>query len=83
MILLAILFPGISFLLRGKIIQGIIALVLQVIAIITSIFFGIGFFIWLAIAIWAIISYNNGKAGKRHKEVIKTMQMQNQKNSSS
>ncbi len=80
MILLAILFPGISFLLRGKIIQGIIALVLQVVAFFTFVIFGLGFFIWLIIAIWAVISYNNGKADKRHKEVLKTMQMQNQKN---
>lgn len=78
MVLLAILVPGISFLLRGKIIQAIVALILQVVAIFTFLFFGLGFFIWLATAIWAVVSYNNGKADKRNKELMKFMQKQNQ-----
>lgn len=76
MILLAILVPGLSFLLRGKVIQGIIAIILQIIAAFTFLLFGLGFFIWLATAIWAVISYNNGKAEKRNQELINSIKEQ-------
>jgi len=77
MILLAIFLPGLSFLLRGKIIQGVIAILLQIIAFFTFLIFGLGFFLWLATAIWAVISYNNGKAEKRNQELIDAMQDSN------
>ncbi|PHQ59592.1 MAG: YqaE/Pmp3 family membrane protein [Robiginitomaculum sp.] len=50
MILVAILFPWLSFFLRGKIIQGILCLVLQITII--------G---WLPAAIWAVASRNEAK----------------------
>lgn len=76
MILIAILIPGLSFLLRGKILAGLVALVLQVIACFTFVIFGLGFFIWLGTAIWAVISYNNGKADKRNRELIEALKTQ-------
>lgn len=59
MILLAIVFPCLSFFIRGKIIQGIVCLILQITLI--------G---WLPAAIWACMSYVNGKNEKRHREVL-------------
>ncbi|GAB2532057.1 hypothetical protein [Spirosoma aerophilum] len=76
MILLAILIPGLSFILRGKFISGIVALLLQVLAVFTFLIFGLGFFIWLGTAAWAVISYNNGKAEKRNKELISALKSQ-------
>ena len=58
MILIAIIFPGISFLLRGKILAAIIAFVLQITLV--------G---WLPVAIWAVVSLNNEKNEKRIQEM--------------
>lgn len=71
MILIAILFPGLSFLLRLKIISAIIAIILQVISIITFLFFGAGFILWLILAIWAVMSYNNAKEDRRNRALIR------------
>lgn len=73
MILIAIIFPGLSFLLRRKIISGIIAIILQVIAVFTFLIFGIGAILWIILVVWAIVSYNNAKNEKRHKEMLKAM----------
>ena len=60
MILIAILIPWLSFFLRGKIISGIICLILQITII--------G---WLPAAIWAVVSRSEGKNKKRIKEMEK------------
>ncbi len=57
MILLAILLPWLSLLIRGEFLAGIICLILQCTLI--------G---WLPAMIWAIISYNNEKTDKRFKQ---------------
>lgn len=57
--LLAILLPFLSFILRGKIITGIICLILQITLI--------G---WLPAAIWAAMSLNNARAEKRNRQLI-------------
>ena len=54
MILIAILLPWLSFILRGKILSGIICLILQITLI--------G---WLPAAIWAVMSRVDGKNKKR------------------
>lgn len=59
MTIIAILFPFISFLLRGKIISGILCLILQITLI--------G---WLPAAIWAVISLNNDRANQRNNALI-------------
>lgn len=58
MILLAVLFPWLSFLLRGKIISFIFCLILQLTLI--------G---WLPAAIWAVASLNNDRNEKRYKKL--------------
>ena len=68
MILVAILLPWLSFLLRGRIIQGIICFVLQITLI--------G---WLPATIWAIVSLNNSKADERNKKLIKAIKQQQEK----
>lgn len=60
MILIAILLPWLSFFMRGKIISGIICLILQITLI--------G---WLPAAIWAVASRNEGKNKKRINEMEK------------
>lgn len=60
--LLAILLPFLSFILRGKIITGIICLILQITVI--------G---WLPAAIWAVLSLNNARAEQRNEKLIRTI----------
>lgn len=67
--LLAIFLPGLSFLLRGKIISAIFAIILQIVAVLTFLVFGLGFFIWVALAIWAVTSRNNGKVNDKMKKM--------------
>jgi len=62
MILIAILFPWLSFFLRGKIIQGIVCLVLQMTLI--------G---WLPAAIWAVVSRSEAKTQKAIKQAEKNI----------
>ncbi|WP_144214090.1 YqaE/Pmp3 family membrane protein [Flavobacterium anhuiense] len=62
MTLIAIFFPCISFLLRGKIFTALICLVLQITLI--------G---WLPAAIWAVVSLQNSRADKRNAKLIKAM----------
>jgi len=65
--LLAILLPFLSFIIRGKVLTGIICLILQITLI--------G---WLPAAIWAVLSLNNERADKRNDKLIKAMR-KNQK----
>lgn len=60
--LLAILLPFLSFMVRGKVFTGIICLILQITLI--------G---WLPAAIWAVLSLNNERAEKRNDKLIKAM----------
>lgn len=69
MILIAILLPWLSFLLRGKILAGILCIVLQITLI--------G---WLPAAIWAIIALNNAKADKRVDRIIRAQAEANRSN---
>lgn len=65
--LLAILLPFLSFIVRGKIFTGIICLILQITLI--------G---WFPAAIWAALSLQNERADKRNEKLIKAMK-QNKK----
>ncbi|MFV0195146.1 YqaE/Pmp3 family membrane protein [Empedobacter falsenii] len=58
MIILAVLLPWLSFILRGKIIHGVICLVLQ-----------ISLFGWLPAAIWAVASLLDDRNKARIKEL--------------
>ena len=60
--LLAILLPFLSFIVRGKILTGILCLILQITLI--------G---WVPAAIWAALSLNNERAEKRNKQLIRAM----------
>lgn len=60
MTIIAIILPFLSFLLRGKILTGILCLILQV-----SI---IG---WIPAAVWAVISLQNARADKRTDRMLK------------
>ncbi|MDR3713105.1 MAG: YqaE/Pmp3 family membrane protein [Puia sp.] len=62
MILLAILLPCVSFLLRGKILHFIVCLFLQITLI--------G---WLPAAIWAVVDLQNSRANKRMDRLIKSL----------
>lgn len=60
--LLAILLPFLSFMVRGKILTGIICLILQITVI--------G---WLPAAIWAALSLNSARAERRNEKLIRTI----------
>jgi len=62
MTLIAILLPWLSFMLRGKILSGILCLVLQITLI--------G---WLPAAAWAVISLQNARADRRNRELVRAM----------
>lgn len=62
MILIAVIFPWLSFLLRGKIFAGIVCLLLQITLI--------G---WLPAAVWAVFSYNNERADRRTERIVNSM----------
>jgi uncharacterized membrane protein YqaE (UPF0057 family) len=55
----AVLLPFLALLLRGKIFQGILCLILQVTLI--------G---WLPAAIWAVMVVHNGNQDRRHREMM-------------
>lgn len=60
MILIAVLLPWLSFFLRGKIISGILCLILQITVL--------G---WIPAAIWAVASRLDGKNKSRIKKMEK------------
>lgn len=60
--LLAILLPFLSFIVRGKIFTGIICFLLQITIL--------G---WIPAAIWAALSLSNSRAEKRNKRLIKAI----------
>ena len=60
--LLAILLPFLSFIFRGKILTGIICLILQMTVL--------G---WIPAAIWAAMSLSNARAEKRNRKLIKAI----------
>lgn len=60
--LLAIVLPFLSFMIRGKVLTGILCLILQITLI--------G---WLPAAIWAVLSLNNERADKRNDRLIIAM----------
>jgi uncharacterized membrane protein YqaE (UPF0057 family) len=60
--LLAILLPFLSFIVRGKIITGIICFILQIIIL--------G---WIPAAIWAALSLQNSRAEKRNEKLIRAV----------
>ncbi len=66
MILIAILLPWLSFLLRGKLLSGILCLILQITLI--------G---WLPAAAWAVISLQNARAERRNRELIRAIRRAN------
>lgn len=62
MTLIAIFFPSLSFLLRGKLLTALLCLILQITLI--------G---WIPAAIWAVLSLQNSRADRRNARLIKAM----------
>lgn len=62
MTLIAIFFPSLSFLLRGKLLTALLCLILQITLI--------G---WIPAAIWAVVSLQNSRADRRTAKVIRAM----------
>jgi uncharacterized membrane protein YqaE (UPF0057 family) len=71
MILIAILFPGLSFLFRGKIIHFILCIILQLTVI--------G---WLPAAIWAVMSISEERSNRRMASMQVQVQNVNNNNTS-
>jgi len=62
MTLIAIFFPSLSFLLRGKLLTALLCLVLQITLI--------G---WIPAAVWAVLSLQNARADRRDAKLIKAL----------
>jgi uncharacterized membrane protein YqaE (UPF0057 family) len=62
MMLIAILLPWLSFFLRGKLLTGIVCLLLQITLI--------G---WLPAAIWAALSLNDSRENRRNRKLIRAI----------
>ena len=62
MTLIAIIFPWLSFFLRGRILTGIICLILQCTVL--------G---WIPAAVWAVIDLQNRRAERRTRRIIRTI----------
>lgn len=62
MTLIAIFFPSLSFLLRGKLLTALLCLILQITLI--------G---WIPAAIWALVSLQNSRADRRNAKLIRAM----------
>lgn len=65
MIFIAIMLPWLSFLLRKKWSSAVVALLLHALAIYSLFPFGVGFVLWLVLAVWAVMAYNYSQAPKR------------------
>lgn len=63
MLVIAVLLPPLALLLKGRIFQALLCLILQVTAI--------G---WIPAAIWAVVVVNNDTAERRHREMLRTLQ---------
>ncbi|PWU04304.1 MAG: YqaE/Pmp3 family membrane protein [Bacteroidetes bacterium] len=62
MTLIAIFLPFLSFMLRGRILTGILCLILQITLI--------G---WIPAAVWAVISLQNARADRRNRQLIRAI----------
>jgi hypothetical protein len=62
MTLVAIIFPWLSFILRGRILTGIFCFFLQITIV--------G---WIPAAAWAVISLNNSRAEKRTERIVRAI----------
>lgn len=62
MILLAILLPWLSFMLRGRILTGLLCLILQITLL--------G---WLPAAAWAVLSLQDARADRRNRRLVREM----------
>lgn len=62
MTLIAILLPWLSFMLRGRILTGILCLLLQITVV--------G---WIPAAAWAVISLNEARANRRTNKIVKAL----------
>lgn len=66
MTLLAILLPWLSFMLRGRILTGILCLILQITVI--------G---WIPAAIWAVISLQEARENRRNRRLVRAIKNSN------
>ena len=62
MTLIAIIFPCLSFLLRGRLLRFVVCLILQCTII--------G---WLPAAIWAVLDLQNSRAERRTRRIVRAM----------
>lgn len=62
MTLIAIFLPWLSFLLRGRILKGIVCIILQVTLI--------G---WIPAAVWAVLDLQNARADRRMRRMVRAM----------
>jgi uncharacterized membrane protein YqaE (UPF0057 family) len=62
MMVIAVLLPWLALMLRGRIFQGLLCLLLQITLI--------G---WLPAAVWALMVVNNDNQERRHRELLQSL----------
>ncbi len=66
--LIAIILPPLALLLAGKPFQAIMSAVIWVLALIFTIF-GLGFFMWVVLAVWAVLVVRDRNTRKMMEEI--------------
>jgi heme/copper-type cytochrome/quinol oxidase subunit 2 len=66
--LIAIILPPLALLLAGKPFQAIISAIVWVLALIFTIF-GLGFFMWVVLAVWAVLVVRDRNTRKMMEEI--------------
>ncbi|MFS8037347.1 YqaE/Pmp3 family membrane protein [Xanthobacter sp. AM11] len=66
MIAVAVLVPWLALFMRGRVLQGIICLILQ-----------ISLIGWIPAAVWALMVVNNDNQERRHQELVASLRNNN------
>ncbi|UTW54965.1 hypothetical protein [Kordiimonas sp. SCSIO 12610] len=67
--LVALILPPLALLLCGKPFQAIISAVIWILAWIFAIFAGLGFFMWIVLAVWAVLVVRDRNTRKMMEEL--------------
>lgn len=67
--LIAIILPPLALLLAGKPFQAVISTIIWILAWIFAIFAGLGFFMWIVLAVWAVLVVRDRNTRKMMEEL--------------
>ena len=70
---IAILFPPLAILLKGKIIQATLNLILLLAGLALTLVFGLGLILWIVAIVHACVVVHRSHADRRHRELVNAM----------